>query len=298
MTRLAILADIHGNLPALEAVQRDLSQFKVDCVVVAGDVINLGPFSEQVVGRVIENGWAVIRGNGEFYLLDYGTHRAPDEWNDPVEYPMRPWLDRQLSQRSKTVIATWPDTLSLRFRDAAPVRVVHGSPRNASEGIFARSSDAEMVAALGDIEEEFLIAAHTHLLLDRTSGRWRILNPGSVGVPLDGLFTASYMLLDGSAAGWVPTFRRVPFDYEPVFREFDRLGILEECGAMGKFCIETFRTARPQDGFLRWRAAHCPDRPLTVALFDEYRAKYQWWEHSHGGYRVNMATGEATRGAC
>ena len=297
MTRLAILADIHGNLPALEAVRRDLSQFAVDCVLVAGDVINLGPFSEQVVRRVIESDWAVVRGNGEFYLLDYDTPRAPDEWNDPLEFPMRPWLDRQLSQHSKSAIATWPDTLNLRFRDAPPIRVVHGSPRSASRGIFAGSSDEEIAAAMSDTEEEFVVAAHTHLPLDRISVRWRILNPGSVGVPLDGLFTASYMLLDGSADGWEPTFRRIPFDYEPVFREFDRLGILEECGAMGKFCIETFRTARPQDGFLRWRAVHCPELPLSLALFDEYWARHQWWEHTHSGYRINMKEGEQTQGA-
>jgi hypothetical protein len=50
-----------GNLPALEAVRRDLSQFRIDCVVIAGDVINVGPFSEQVMERVVEDGWAVIR---------------------------------------------------------------------------------------------------------------------------------------------------------------------------------------------------------------------------------------------
>jgi len=65
MTKLTILSDIHANLPALEAVIEDLSQFKVDYVIVAGDVINLGPFTQQTVQRVIESKWAVIRGNLE-----------------------------------------------------------------------------------------------------------------------------------------------------------------------------------------------------------------------------------------
>lgn len=288
MTQLAILADIHGNLPALEAVQQDLSQFRIDCVVVAGDTINVGPFSEQVVRRVVEEGWAVIRGNSELYLLDYGTSRAPDEWNDPVEFPMLPWLDRQLSNHSKTVIATWPDALSLRFRDASPICVVHGSPRDVSEGLFSNSSDEEIKTALAGIEERVVVAGHTHLSLDRTSERWRILNPGSVGLPLDGLFAASYMLLDSSTNGWKSTFRRVPFDYEPIFREFERQGFVEECGVMGQFFVDAFRTARPQDGFLRWRATHYPNEPLSKEIFDEYRTKCKWWEYAHSAYRINM----------
>jgi predicted phosphodiesterase len=291
MTQLAILADIHGNLPALEAVQQDLSQFRIDHVVVAGDTINVGPFSEQVVRRVIDEEWAVIRGNSELYLLDFGTSRAPDEWNDPSEFPMLPWLDRQLSNHSKTVIATWPDVLSLRFRDAPPIRVVHGSPRDVSEGLFSNSSDEEIKTALAGIEERVVVAGHTHLSLDRTSERWRILNPGSVGLPLDGSFAASYMLLDSNAHGWESTLRRVPFDYEPIFREFERQGFVKECGVMGRFFIEAFKTARPQDGFLRWRSVHHPNAPLSNELFDEYHAKCEWWEYTHSAYRINMGAG-------
>jgi predicted phosphodiesterase len=77
MTTLAILSDLHGNLPALEAVLAELAPLGVDQVIVAGDVINWGPFSAQVTARVIERGWAPIRGNNEFYLLDYSTPRAP-----------------------------------------------------------------------------------------------------------------------------------------------------------------------------------------------------------------------------
>ena len=76
MTTLAILADIHGNMPALEAVIQDLRQVAVDHVVVAGDCINWGPFSQEVVERIAREAWAVIRGNNEFYLLDYQTGRA------------------------------------------------------------------------------------------------------------------------------------------------------------------------------------------------------------------------------
>ena len=76
MTRLAVLADIHGNLPALQAVIDDMAQFAVDQVVVAGDSINWGPFSREVLEVIRERRWPVIRGNNELYLLDYDTERC------------------------------------------------------------------------------------------------------------------------------------------------------------------------------------------------------------------------------
>ncbi|HEX8217763.1 MAG TPA: metallophosphoesterase family protein [Chloroflexia bacterium] len=105
MTRVAVLADIHGNLPALEAVSRDLEQFGVDLVVVAGDLINWGPCSEQVLEFVAERRWPVIRGNHEFYLLDYGTDRAPVAWQDSSQFATLPWLRNQLAGRWQTTIA-------------------------------------------------------------------------------------------------------------------------------------------------------------------------------------------------
>jgi protein phosphatase len=79
MTKLAVLSDIHGNLPALDAVISDLKNFDLDQVIVPGDVISFGPFSRQAAEIVIKNGWSAIRGNNEYFLLDYKTPRSPDE---------------------------------------------------------------------------------------------------------------------------------------------------------------------------------------------------------------------------
>ncbi|MFN8372996.1 MAG: metallophosphoesterase family protein [Anaerolineae bacterium] len=110
MTRLAVLADIHGNLPALEAVLADIQPFNVDQVVVAGDNINMGPYSVEVMERIM--GYAVMRGNHEYYLLDHQTPRAPAHWHD---YTQPPWLNATIPARWRSVIATLPDALQLRF---------------------------------------------------------------------------------------------------------------------------------------------------------------------------------------
>ena len=139
--KLAILSDIHGNLPALQAVMRDLAKVHVDQVVVAGDVINWGPFSAECFDIVAREGWPVIRGNNEFYLLDYNTPRAPAAWQDETQWPLLPWLRKQLQGRRHHCIAAWPDSISLRFADGPPIRLVHGSCRSPWESIFAMDDE-------------------------------------------------------------------------------------------------------------------------------------------------------------
>ncbi len=288
MTRLAVLADIHGNLPALEAVMADFARFKVDQVVVAGDVINWGPFSAQVLERITREGWMVVRGNNELYLLDYQTPRARPEWNDSSLFPVLPWLHRQLDGQWKKVISAWPENLVLNFPDARALRIFHGSPRSSWEPISPITPHGEVEGMFAGVEERHSIAGHTHLAMDRQVGHWQIFNPGSVGVPLDGEFTAGYMLLEAESSGWRASFRRVPFDYAPIFREFERLRLVEECGIIGHFILDEFKTARVRlSPFLRWRQACCPGAPLTLDLLDRY-ADVNPLEYTPEHYRVNM----------
>src|SRR5579859_4332976 len=164
MTRIAVLSDIHGNLPALDAVLQDLSAFSVDRIVIAGDVLNWGPFTNPVMECLASLDCAYIRGNNELYLLDHNTSRAPEHWKN---YTIAPWTLDRLDARWLNAIATWPDTLSLRFRDAPTLRVVHGSPRSPFEAIFPSISEAEALEMLEGVEETTVIAAHTHLNMDR-----------------------------------------------------------------------------------------------------------------------------------
>jgi predicted phosphodiesterase len=272
MTTLAILADIHGNMPALEAVIQDLRQVAVDHVVVAGDCINWGPFSQEVVERVTREGWAVIRGNNEFYLLDYETRRAPPAWNTLSDFPVLPWLHDQLHGRWQNTIAAWADTLQLRHADAPPIRVVHGSPRSAWEAMHPTDTDETLAPMLAGVSESVLIAAHTHLAMDRRVNSTRILNPGAVGLPLDGqVALARYMLLDPVDDQWYATFCSVPFDLARVLDELARQRFVERCGVVGQLIVEEFQTARLRlYPFLQWRARHLPGAPLTPDLLARF----------------------------
>jgi predicted phosphodiesterase len=288
VTKLAVLADIHGNLPALEAVISDLKNFDVDHVIVPGDVIGFGPFSRQTAEIVIRKGWSVIRGNNEYLLIDYKTPRAPIEWNDPVQFAPTAWLDRQFDQNLKTLIAAWPDTLNLRFRDAPPIQVFHGTPDSPWDSLYWTLTNEEIERLLRSTEANYIICGHTHLPMDRQSGRWHIFNPGSVGVPIDGIFSASYMILEGNEQGWKAAFRRISFDYDTIFEEFEKSGYNKESGPMGRLVIEVYKRARPLLGFLRWRSTYRPDSALTDELVDEFLSNYNWWEFAHPAYHINV----------
>lgn len=270
MTRLAILSDIHANLPALEAVIADMGPFNVDHVIVAGDIINWGPFSVEVVERITSLGWGLIRGNHEYYLLDYDTPRAPDLWKT---FDTPRWLNQQLNGW-KNVIAAWPESLSLRYPDAPLVRVVHASPRDIRAGFFDLTSDADAEAMLDGVDESFFIFGHTHLRMNRQVGRWHLFNPGSVGAPLDARLGASYLILDGDADGWHPTFRRAVYDPAPNFAAFEERKIVEHLGSTGVLLIEEYKRARPYIyPFNEWCRQHHPDEPRTVTLAERFLAE-------------------------
>lgn len=270
MTRLALLADIHGNLPALEAVLARIKTQAVDQVVIAGDLINWGPFSAAVLQRLAGQGHAIIRGNNEYYLLEHNTPRMPAHWR---HYELLPWLNGPLQGHWRREIACWPDELSLRFADAPALRVVHGAPGDPWRSLHPLLPEAELEAMLAGVEETTVVAAHSHLPLNRRVGRWQLVNPGTVGVPLDGRpGCARYALLQGSPAGWRVEQQCVTYDLEPLFAEFTRQGFVDEYGVTAQLVIEEFRTAYLQvHPFNLWRQASCPDAPPDAALLARFR---------------------------
>ncbi len=272
MTTLAIIADIHGNLPALEAICADLTHHEIDQVIVAGDLINWGPFSPQVVQRVLDERWAVLRGNHELILLDYGTTRAPQEWNDLSIFPIPRWIHRQMPASLRQQIASWPDALTIRPADGPPLYIVHGSPRDHAEPIYPGTTAENLAIMLAQVRETTIVAAHTHLPMDQQIGRWQVFNPGSAGMSLDGTFNARYLLLHTAADRWVSELREIPYDRTPIFTEFTRQNFAAACGVIGQLVVEEFTVARPRLApFLRWRQTMTDNAPLTMATLTQFR---------------------------
>ncbi len=273
MTRLAILADLHGNLPALQAVSADLDGQGVDHVLVAGDLISVGPDSVAVLDWVCSRGWSAIRGNHEFYLLHHGTPREPAHWE--ARYAMPRWLAATIPAAWRCWLATMPDELTLHYPDAPPLGFYHGLPGDPWHGITPVTTDDEAAAGLQRAAAHDLIVGHTHLGFDRCIAagerNWHVVNPGSVGIPLDGDPRAAYALLDGSAGGWRAELRRVAYDLEPLWRRFAEIDYVGQCGATGRIFIEEIRQARMMlIPFIHWRQTHYPGQPESLAQAEAF----------------------------
>ncbi len=271
MTRIAVLADIHGNLPALNAVINDMAGFAVDHVVVAGDSVNWGPFSREVLEIIAARKWAVIRGNNAYYALDYATGRAPERWSS---FTLPSILREQLGETWLKIVACQPDTLSLRFSDAPPVLVFHGIPDNPWISIHPLSTASDIDCWLKDLPEDTVICAHSHIPMERHIGRWHIFNPGSVSVPLDGERSASYMILLREERGWeLEQHRRIVFDSADLFAEFERQRFVEKCGVTACLIKEEIRSARlwlyP---YQVWKRKHFPDLQDSFERLEQFRA--------------------------
>jgi putative phosphoesterase len=176
--RVAALHDVHGNLPALEAVLAEVASLDVDTIVVGGDVV-AGPFPSECLERLRDAGAAFLRGNADRF-----SPRAP-AW-------IWEWIVQELEPAQIAFLDELPIVLSL---DGA--LYCHGSPRDEDEILTKVSPDERIASALEGVEEELVVGGHTHVQCVRDLGRWRFANAGSVGMPYEGRQGAFWALVDG-----------------------------------------------------------------------------------------------------
>ena len=234
--RLAILADIHGNIPALEAALQEIKRDAVDGFVVAGDMV-AGPNPVEVINRLRElNAW-MIRGNNENYILRFASGEAPDWWYTAHQWSFMEWNYRRMDEDSLNFIKGLGEQLIIRFEGTGPIRVVHGSPRNASELVYPEKDRTALDAALGMVPEPVLIFGHTHEAWQmRLDGRLA-LNPGSICSMFAGKPGGSYALLSWENGRWEAELRSVQYDFALIKKAFEESGLLQEVGAFAELWL-------------------------------------------------------------
>lgn len=192
--RVAALYDIHGNLPALEAVLDDVRRARVDLVVVGGDVLP-GPMPRECL-EVLQ-GLTVpvhcIRGNGDRVVLSAARGEVPDEVPATFQEVVR-WNAEQLTPSQHSTIAEWPMTIRRHLPDLGDVLFCHATPRSDTENITRRTSESKLAIALDAAQASLVVCGHTHMQYDRTAGAVRVVNAGSVGMPF-GVAGAYWLLL-------------------------------------------------------------------------------------------------------
>ena len=181
--RTAAIYDIHGNLPALEAVLDDINQAHVDQVIVGGDVVP-GPMPRETLGALLELDIPVqfIHGNGDREVLTTRTGKETSAVPERFREVMR-WNAQQLLPEDERLLANWPLTLRLEIPGIGQVLFCHATPRNDTDVFTRFTSEDRLVPIFGGLNLTLVICGHTHMQFDRTIGKVRVVNAGSVGMP-------------------------------------------------------------------------------------------------------------------
>ncbi len=279
--RIAFLADIHGNLPALEAVVADLAVQSPDAVYLVGDQINRCPWSNEVLDLVGDKGWPAIYGNHELVIRMLATPHEPNRFDDRVRFPDLWWTLVRLGPQRLATIQQLPAERQLQFDSAPSVHIMHGVPGDPFRGFFLSTEAAEMAAELENIREQVIICGHTHQPLHRKVGKKLVLNGGSVGISYTGDPRAHYLLLSQSGANWTPIFRRVEYPIAEVSAAFDYYELDEAFGPLTSMFLRTVETAQPwTSDFGHWLNSQSIDlyRDLerAVAVYERDHGPGQW----------------------
>jgi len=208
-SRVAALYDIHGNLPALEAVLDDVRRAAVDRIVIGGDV--LGPMQRETLGRLSALDVPVdcIHGNGERVVLAQIAGRdiseVPERYRDLIR-----WSAERLDATNQTWIANWPSTCRIDIGGLGPVLFCHATPRNDYECFTRLTAEDRLVPIFTGRDAAVVVCGHTHMPFDRAIGDVRVINAGSVGAPFSQPAGAYWLLLGGEQR---IELRRTDYDF-------------------------------------------------------------------------------------
>ena len=162
--QVAALYDVHGNLPALEAVLTEVDREHVDAIVFGGDIA-AGPFPRETVDLVRSLDAVCIRGNADWRDGEWGAHQ---------------WVWDQLNEEAAEWLKTLPEQAVLDG-----IFFCHATPRSDIEIVTPATADESLLEMLAGVEETLVVAGHTHMQQHRRVDRWRFVNPGSVGRPYE-----------------------------------------------------------------------------------------------------------------
>ncbi len=193
--RVAALYDVHGNVPALQAVLAEVEREKIEMTVAGGDVL-WGPFQSECVDLLRAHGALFVSGNCEREIL-----AGADESSA--------WCLGQLSSSEREFVSTWPAGVELEIEGLGRALFCHATPRSDEEILTRLTPDSDVAAALERADVDVVVCGHTHVQQDRrVPGVPRLVNAGSVGLPYQGRPGAFWAVLERGVE-----FRRTEYDF-------------------------------------------------------------------------------------
>lgn len=244
--KVAVLSDIHGNLPALKTVIADIDHWRPDIVIVDGDIVNRGPCSgtclELLLERRERQGWFIVRGNHEEFVLDCSN---PDTPHDGPEYAIKQFAHFALHQvgANAEILRQLPDIYEQSSPAGDILRVVHASMRSNRDGIYPVTPDDELRDLIAPPPSVF-VTGHTHRPLIRQVDNTLVVNIGAVGSPFDNDRRAGYGRFTANGKGWQAEVVRLEYDYRQIEKDYVESGFLSQGGPLAQLMLVELRKAR------------------------------------------------------
>jgi putative phosphoesterase len=207
--KIAALYDIHGNLPALDAVLKEVEQEHPDLILVGGDIVP-GPMPRAALERLLVLGDKVhyIRGNCEREVVAAFDGLLPRPGMSAEVIETTRWTAEQLERSQRDFLAQLPEQAVFNVDGLGEVLFCHGSPRSDEEIFTVATPEERLRTIFTGVGQRVVVCGHTHMQFDRTVDGTRIVNAGSVGMPYGE--PGAYWLLLGPEV----TLRRTLYDLE------------------------------------------------------------------------------------
>lgn len=261
--KIAVLGDVHGNLSAFRAVVEDIAAWQPDTVVSVGDIINRGPSPADCLRLVEEkarlDGWQLLRGNHEDYVIDQAGLAAARTGPDRDSFYQAYWTYLQIG-RDVAGISAWEDLVELSGPAGSLVRIAHGSVLGSQRGIFPQSPDDDLLVKGGRPAPAVFCGGHTHAAFTRTVAGTLFVNAGSVGIPFDGDWRAGYARLTWAEARWHAEIVRLSYPRDQTLAEYAESGFLTEAGPIAWLVLAEYLFASSQ--LYRWHRDYL--EPVTA----------------------------------
>jgi len=207
VTSVAVLSDVHGVLPVLDAVLHEPHVAGAGLIVVTGDHA-AGPQPVQVLNRLLGLGdrALLVRGNADRELVALARGGRTD-----IPDPVAPWAAAQLSRAHVELLAGLPHPVTVDVDGFGPVVFCHGTPRHDEEVVLVDTRLERWAEAFADLPAQVgtVVCGHTHMPFVRLVDRRLVVNPGSIGMPY-GRPGGHWALLEDGAV----TLHRTPVDVE------------------------------------------------------------------------------------
>jgi putative phosphoesterase len=217
-SRVAAIYDVHGNLPALEAVLADLESVTPDLIVVGGDVV-AGPMPTEVLDRLAVLGESIcfLRGNADREVVAAYDHRCyadATDVTDPAERAAA-YAASKINRRHRDLLASFAERLVVEVEGVGQVLFCHGSPRSDEEIVTTATTEGRLREIIAEVDQDLVVCGHTHAQFDRRVGTKRVINAGSVGMPYQGKPVGAFWLLLGADG---VSLRRSDYDLHRAVR--------------------------------------------------------------------------------